>query len=68
MPYFRDVKKDGSPLSPWFQDVNTERCRQDNACPVLTTSSGARQHVMDAVYAFATALDEISAGGLCGEC
>ena len=56
--FFRDVQKNDSPLSPWFQEL-IQKCRQDNACPVLTTSSGARQHVMDAVYAFATALDEI---------
>ena len=56
LDYFRDVQVDGGPLSPWFQTL-TERCKKDNTCPV--TTSGNKHHVVDAVYAFTTALDEI---------
>ncbi|XP_071793019.1 metabotropic glutamate receptor 1-like [Asterias amurensis] len=60
VPGFQDYYRlanfgDTDPLNPWVNAV-LSTCRQDNTCSKVTWGS---HHVADAVYAFATALDEI---------
>ncbi|XP_022106755.1 metabotropic glutamate receptor 1-like [Acanthaster planci] len=59
--YFREVQEgeNARDRSPWFQ-TEIEVCKRKNTCPL--TTQGDKHYVVDAVYAFALALNEILQG------
>ncbi|XP_038071125.1 metabotropic glutamate receptor 4-like [Patiria miniata] len=54
--YFQEAQADGHEQSPWLQ-ASIEACKRKDECPL--TTEGNKHHVVNAVYAFAWALDEI---------